>query len=283
MFQRIVNGFKWTLVNHYIVPYLSTVNEKYDIIVHGSDQIWRKQFEIKVYNPVYFGRHNISARCKISYAASMGNIAETEADKRIIKSYLFNLDRISVREEKLKNLVQELGFNCELHIDPVFLLNKEQWNSLVPMTKTINDKYILYYCFQPNAFDISEIQKFAEERHLKVKILYGKVFKKDTISEIAVANSHDFLNLIRGAEFVFTSSFHGLAFSLIFQKPFYASFKTNSGRAESLLLQLYLNHYLLEQQSPIPSYYKEIDYHTVENKISDMRKKSYEYLKDSTI
>ena len=179
--------------------------------------------------------------------------------------------------------MQELGFDCELNIDPVFLLNKEQWNSLVPMTKTFNDKYILYYCLQPNAFDISEINKFAEYRGLKVITIYGKVFKKDTINEIAIANSQDLLNLIRGAEFVFTSSFHGLAFSLIFQKPFYASFKKNSGRAESLLSQLGVNQYLLEQQSAIPTDYKEIDFQMVEYRISKMREKSYKYLQDSTI
>ncbi len=270
-------------INHYIVPYLSSVNDSYDIIVHGSDQIWRKQFEIRVYNPIYFGKHNITAKRKISYAASMGVIAETEEDKSLIKSYLFNLDRISVREENLKNLVQELGFDCELHIDPVFLLNKEQWNSLVPMTKTFNDKYILYYCLQPNAFDISEINKFAEYRGLKVITIYGKVFKKDTINEIAIANSQDLLNLIRGTEFVFTSSFHGLAFSLIFQKPFYASFNRNSVRAESLLSQLGLSQYLLEQQSVIPLDYKEFNYSMIENKISKMRERSYKYLQDSTI
>lgn len=270
-------------INHYIVPYLSSTKDEYDIIVHGSDQIWRKQFEIKVYNPVYFGKHNISAKRKISYAASMGIIAKTEEDKQLIKSYLLNLDGISVREENLKDMVQQLGFRCELHVDPVFLLNKEQWNSLVPITSTFNEKYILYYCLQLNAFDISEIQKFAKKRRFKLKIIYGKVFKKDTLNEIAIANPQDLLNLIREAEFVFTSSFHGLAFSLIYQKPFYASFKRNSGRAESLLSQLSLIQYLLEPQSAIPLDYKEIDYHLVDNKISQMREKAYKYLRESAM
>ena len=270
-------------INHYIVPYISSMNEEYDIIVHGSDQIWRKQFEIKVYNPVYFGKHNISTKRKISYAASMGVIAQTEEDKQIVKSYLTNLDRISVREESLKDLVQELGFDCKLHVDPVLLLNKEQWNSLVPITGKFSDKYVLYYCLQPSAFVLPEIQKFAENKHLKLKIIYGKVFKKDTVNEIAVANSQDLLNLIRGSEFVFTSSFHGLAFSLLFQKPFYASFNRNPGRAESILSQLDLVQYLLKPQSVIPLDYKEIDYHIVENKLSIMIEKSYKYLQDSTI
>ena len=268
-------------IDHYIEPFISSMNDKYDIIVHGSDQIWRKQPEIKAYNPVYFGKHNISAKSKISYAASMGSIAQTEEDKMIVKSYLSNLDKISVREDNLKELVQELGFNCELHVDPVLLLDKTQWNSLVPMTVEFSDEYILYYCCQHNAFDISEIRRFAEKRQLKLIILYGKDFNKDTIDEIAVANSQDFLNLIRGAKFIFTSSFHGLAFSLIFQKQFFASFSYNSGRAESLLLQLDLIQYLLKKKSIIPLEYKEIDYRMVDCKLAKMREKSYKYLQNS--
>ena len=264
-----------------IKPYISSINDVYDVVVHGGDQIWRKQPEIKVYNPVYFGKHNVSTRRKISYAASMGIVAQTEEDKLVVKSYLPNLDKISVREESLKDLVQELGFDCEIHVDPVLLLNKEQWNSLVPMSCTFDDKYILYYCLQLNAFDILEIRKFTEKKQLKLKILYGTVYKKDTIDEIAIANSQDFLNLIRGAEFIFTSSFHGLAFSLIFQKPFFASYTKNTGRAKSLLYQLGLSQYLLEQQSTIPLDYKEIDYDIVDYKLSKMRVKSYEYLHDS--
>ena len=156
------------------------------------------------------------------------------------------------------------------------------WSNKFELKATTEEHYALYYKTQ-DAFDIKELEAFAKSKGLKLKIIHKRDIRKNTEKNVTTACPKEFLELLYGAEFVFTSSFHGLAFSLIFQKPFYASFKTNSGRAESLLLQLDLNHYLLEQQSPIPSYYKEIDYHTVENKISDMRKKSYEYLKDSTI
>ena len=54
-------------ISVYIIPYLSSMNETSDVIVHGSDQIWRKQKALGTYNPFYFGENNIKTKQHISY------------------------------------------------------------------------------------------------------------------------------------------------------------------------------------------------------------------------
>lgn len=261
----------------YIYPYLSSMDDMYDMVICGSDQIWRKQREIHVYNPVYFGKNDIKALRQISYAASMGVITKDENDKHVLKDYLSHLDSISVRENDLKELVEELGYDCEQSLDPTLLLNKEQWSSLINITPANSEKYVLYYKLLGNSFDEQLIKKFAKEHNLKLITLYGGA-KKETENNITTASPRGMLSLINGAEFVFTSSYHGVVFSILFHKSFYAAFSKNSGRAASLLSELNLSNRLLEPMSHIPQNECAIDFAKVDEIIKNKRRPSIEYL-----
>lgn len=268
-------------IQTYIEPYLSSVEETYDIIVHGSDQIWRKQPEIKTYNPIYFGKHSICTSKKISYAASMGIISNDKNDKHIIKEYLSNLDTISVREKELRELVTGLGYDCKICLDPTLLLNNEQWHSLINFEPTIpgiiSGKYVLHYKLLNNSFDEQAIKEFAKRRDIELITLYGDP-TKETENKITTASPEQMLSLINGAEYVFTSSYHGMVFSILFHKPFYASFSRNVGRAKSLLSDLHLSERLLEPKAPIPQSECLIDFSKVDDILKSKRKPSLDYL-----
>ena len=264
-----------------IEPYVSSTDETYDIIVHGSDQIWRKQPEIGTYNPFYFGNHSIAAKKKISYAASMGRISHDESDKLKLKDYFAHLDSISVREKDLKNFVEGMGFPCIQHIDPTLLLSGEKWIELMNIqTRKIEKKYVLYYNLIPNSFDDERVKAFAETKGLELKTLYSKASRKNSYKDITTADPLDFLNLIYNAEFVLTSSYHGLVFSILFKKQFYASFRNNAGRAESLLAQLSISDRLLQSQSQIPLDNVQINYMTVTKHLDELRTSSLSYLQN---
>ena len=79
---------------HYILPYVSSMNDVYDILVYGSDQIWRKQPTINAYNPVYFGDNDIKARRHISQPASMAIISHKKEDKETTEEEVEELDKI---------------------------------------------------------------------------------------------------------------------------------------------------------------------------------------------
>lgn len=267
-------------IAEYIEPYVSSVSEDYDLIIHGSDQIWRKQPEMNTYNPIYFGKHKILTKKRITYAASMGILPDSNTDKDILKTYLSELNKISVRETDLKTLVEHLGYTCEQHLDPTLLLKGEEWVSLMNIPRKSERKYVLFYHLLDNSFDVNEIEAFARERKMEMVTIYSWAKKKENIHEITTANPLQFLELIYNAEFVFTSSFHGLVFSLLFEKQFLAAFSTNAGRAMSILSQLELSNRLLHPMSRVPSTLDYIDYPIVSKRMDSQRMGSLRYLKE---
>lgn len=269
-----------TFISKYINPYCKPMTEVFDILVYGSDQIWRKQPENVGYNPVYFGFHNIKTRKHVAYAASMGILPITEKDKEIIKNLVSHIDNISVREQDLAQLLNQLGFkNVNVCLDPTFLLSAEQWRSLfdIPLTKS-TEKYVLYYCLQPNAFSLKSIKEFAKRKGFSLKIIITDYSKKESETYISTSAPDKFIQLFSNAEFIFTSSFHGLVFSIIFNKPFYASFESNSGRAQSLLSYLGLMNYLLPPQCKFEEKYNDICYKNINLKLDKLRRMSLDYL-----
>lgn len=265
-------------ISEFIVPFLSSTNETYDVIVHGSDQIWRKQPEIDNYNPVYFGKHQIKAKWKISYAASMGILPQNNADKATVKRYLSSLDCISVRESNLHKFVMDIGYpKVSINLDPTLLLKKGFWVDYFGLAMNSITPYALYYKIQ-NSFDEAELRQYAKSKGLQLKIIHSRARCKESEVNITTASPMQFLQLIYGATIVFTSSFHGLAFSLIFHKPFYASFTKNEGRAKSLLQQCRLDDHLLVPKSAIPSA-DSIDYLNVDSVLDKLRRESIANLK----
>lgn len=275
--KRISNFNKF--INHFIEPNTSKLDEVYDVVVYGSDQIWRKQPEIKTYNPVYFGKHDICTHRKMSYAASMGILPEEENDKVVIKKLLSNLDGISVREQELLDIVKSLDYTeARQDLDPTLLLTSKDWIEMFDLHKyDSKEKYALYYKIK-DSFDVNALLHFAKSKGLSLKIIYSNAIGQNTESRITTADPTQFLKLIYNAEFVFTSSFHGLAFSLLFHKSFLASFTNNAGRAASLLKALDLSDHLIQPKTGIPTHVSEIDYNLVDSKLHNMRLSSFKYL-----
>lgn len=266
-------------ISLYIEPYCKPVSEQFDIILYGSDQIWRKQPEDIGYNPVYFGENAFKSNKHIAYAASMGILPDNEKDIAIVKELVSHLTKISVRENDLKSFLNGIGFtNVSLCLDPTLLLTSYQWDCIFKAKEKYKEKYVLFYDLLPNSFRSSELDNFALRHKCKLKILHSAPTPKETPNCICTASPEDFINLIRDAEFVFTSSFHGLVFSITYKKPFLASFSRNSNRAESILQQLGLSEYLIPPMAAIPTDVKPIDYNNVMERMERMRIVSMEYL-----
>lgn len=81
---------------------MQSLNSQYHIFLCGSDQIW---------NPNYFKKCNfldfVSVQIKKSrMQPSVGTTQLTENAKRKMKPYLDRFDKISVREESSKSLIE---------------------------------------------------------------------------------------------------------------------------------------------------------------------------------
>ena len=270
-----------SFISKHVDPYCAPVTESFDCIVCGSDQIWRKQDGLLgQFNPVYFGAGETKAAQYVSYAASMGIINLDETDKNNLKKWLSKFTQLSVRETDLKNELDAIGLrNVREVIDPTLLMDKEEWLRAIPIPKLSSKPYLVLYELLEGSFNMDAVERFAKDNNLEIKKLRGgamNYFPKR--GDYHTAGPEEMLSLIANASYVFTSSFHGLVFSIIHNKPFYASFVKNSGRAESLLSMINQSERLLPPNiSNIPDI-KAIDYKMVNRILSEKRKESIDFL-----
>ena len=280
---------RWKRIKHFrkfisenVRPYMAKYSKKeeFDVIIYGSDQIWRKQGGLGgKFNPVYFGENILTTKNHVSYAASMGIIDLSDEDKSFLKSSLSRFSKISVRESSLNDAIVSLGLKSEVVLDPTLLLDSHQWDKLLSTDeRPINEKYVLFYQIMGKSFDEDKIKAFAAERGLRYVKLAGGVSKKQA-GVLDNESPETFVSLVKHADFVFTSSFHGLAFSIIYNKQFFASYSANAGRAESLLNSLCLSNRLLEPMSALPSNVERINYEDANTRMASLRKSSIDFLK----
>ncbi|MDY3069382.1 MAG: polysaccharide pyruvyl transferase family protein [Parabacteroides sp.] len=251
----------------------------YDCIIYGSDQIWWKSKlpGYSGFDPIYWGESISNSIKKIAYAPSMGIIDLSDEDKKDIRKWLKNFNVLSVREVDLADTIKEIAnYNIPVVLDPVFLLSKQEWiNYCKPINK---DKYILYYNLLPSKEADLFVKKLQKKYKCQVLEITGNVNPlKIGKQYIQSADAIDFISLIKNAEFVVTSSFHGTAFSIIFEKQFFSiGMEEKSGRVKSLLHILKLEKRLITSYSN--EYIPDIDYSNVERLLDIEITKSKKYL-----
>lgn len=200
-----------------------------DIYITGSDQVWNNT-ACKQENAIWyldFGKKNI---IRASYAASSGR-KFTEEEVTYLKKYLNSFKFIGVREKGLLNEIQSLGFDCcDIVLDPTLLLSQEDYLSLCKTNKTTNSqKYIFIYILNiQNSSEIywNQINKYRKEQNLECKIVTSSGYyqAKELIDQEKniQATIPEWIWYINNAEFIVTTSFHGVVFCIKFQKPFIA-------------------------------------------------------------
>lgn len=243
---------------------------QYDCVIVGSDQIWRNHESDGKhigFDPVYFCQHipkNI--RC-ISYAASMGIIQLNKEDKDILKNYLNRFSRILVRENSLKEAIDELGFDSAIVVDPTLLLSKDEWNKFLPNKRFHTTKYVLYYELVKSKEALVFAKHKAEELGCKLLIMDATIPLMPQRRHISYASPIEFLHAIRDAEFVIATSFHGTAFSVIFEKQFITiGLNKNADRVQTMLHQLDIEEHYQEH----PQNVMDIDYAQVKIRFSKL-------------
>ena len=265
-------------ITPYCVNYPSNVN--FDIVIYGSDQIWRKQ-STGAFNPVYFADNPIDALRHVAYAASMGTICSKEEDKSFLKEKLKKFHMISVREESLAQLVGSVGYESKVVYDPTLLLSKDEWNEIIPTKRMIQDDYLLFYNMQKDAFCYEAIQQLAKSKGLKlIEIRPDSSHQKNVFSLIG---PEEFISLIRYSSFIVTSSFHGLAFSIIYEKQFICSYSEKSDRAITLLTSLGLIDRFVTPQKESFQEIDTIKYDTVHIRFEKNKEESLRFIKASSI
>ena len=166
-------------------------------------------------------------------------------------------------------------------LDPVLLAGEgimKRFASSVP----VSSRYVLYYDIlgQVNAC-AGFAAHIAKQLNIGVVGLTGHIFWKMDPSIHAVAGPEEFVSLIRGAECIVTNSFHGLAFSLIFNKPFYSlmSHQQIDDRQRSILQKLGLEERFVDNK--IRPVFSPVDYSSVNQKLREEAEKSAMFLQQA--
>ena len=94
------------------------------------------------------------------------------------------------------------------------------------------------------------------------------------------AGVEEFLSLVKHAEYVVTNSFHGTAFSIIFNKQFAVRQVWNTSRVKTLLANVNLCDRFLETKEQIVQL-NEIDYNLVNQAMGRLLNDSYEYINNN--
>lgn len=208
---------------------------KADLYIAGSDQIWNVFYETGR-DPAFFLEF-VKQGHKASFAASFSYIDIDEENKARIKKSLETFDAVAVREFHGLDILNSMGVKGTWVLDPVFLLTTNQWKQLInPISPKEN--YLLIYDFEGN----KELKQFAKEyanrKNLKIYAIADTYPLMYADKNFMKAGPKEFVSMIYHCKAFISNSFHGTAFSIIFNKPVFVfnrhRHKVNS-RMESLM------------------------------------------------
>lgn len=260
----------------------NNIPSKYDVYIMGSDQIWNPNIT-RGFDPVYFGYFDFEKGNKtyISYAASMEAEQLDSDSERYLKKALMNFDAISVREVQLKTLLQPLTEKEVVPVlDPTLLVNKNTWDKMA-QEPNVDKKYVLIYQVRQNSNVVRIAQNLAESIDAEIVEITSSPKTDCFINNRQGESPAEFLGWIKNAQCVVTTSFHGTAFSILFNRPFFCIKldDDNDTRSLSLLKSLKLEDRFIDREE-MPAF-SLIDYSEPNIQLSYFRTESMNYLSSS--
>lgn len=225
-----------TPVSYRNINELKSNSPKANVIIAGSDQIWNP-LSPNGQDPSFYVDFALPQTKRVSYAASFSVNEVPKEQKKFIRNLLLKMDAISVREYQGLDILKDIGIlNGEKVLDPIFLIDKKEWMYFMHQ---YNDKnYILIYDFEGNSLLRKTALHFKKKYGLKIYSINDAMPRWYADKNFTNVGPQDFIGLIYGCSLFLSNSFHGTAFSVYFNKPFYVfdliGFSSNS-RMNSLL------------------------------------------------
>ncbi len=269
----------------------SKLNKKFDAFVCGSDQIWSPLN----YNDKYYLSFVSDPNKKVAYAPSMGvsEIADPKV-KRRITSLLKDFKHLSVREKQGAAIIKELtGRDAKIVLDPTLLLTAEEWDAFADISSTQKLKRPYIFCYY-----LGKPSKYKKTVKAAAKKWNMPVYEIPTVRDRGgyakfpfEVGPSEFVSLIKNASFVFTDSFHGMVFSIIYKIPFavFERFEKNDPRNQnsriySIIELLGLQNRMVNVVERERIYnMSEMDYTDPYLSLAKLKEQSLEYLKNSLL
>ena len=263
---------------------------QFEVFMVGSDQVWNPEMvnddRLRVYLLGFLPKGK-----KVSYASSVSATIPDEVIE-LYRAHLQKFHAISVREKVSAEEIRKiLGYTPVINADPTILLTPEEWGNVIKQPDFTPEKpFIFVYDLYRSEDILPVVEKLSRKDHFKYVnydplALHRKRYKNLQFNFYREGPS-EFLWLIKESDFVVTSSFHGVVFSVLFKKPFYAilwNTKEKAGQNDRIIH--FLSELGLEDRcTPNPkdllkkSLTDDIDWTSVSEKLDELRGKSAQWL-----
>lgn len=249
----------------------------YDYFVVGSDQIWNPEW------PIFSNAFGFAAFAnkeqKVAYAPSLG-ISEMLPERTDeYRQWLSNWKALSCREYEGAKIIEELsGIRTKVVLDPTLLLTKNEWEILASCP-VLKSKYAVLY-------SLREIDN--ELMHSIKEDVAHKGLSLFVLGAYDLNNSYgpsEFLSLFKNSDYIYTDSFHGCVFSLLFHRSLTVLHINENEKIKdkiSRIITLFENAGITHNNFPQPlNSISNIDWETVDIKLATKRLESIEYLKSN--
>ena len=262
----------------------------YDAVQVGSDQLWLPMGLATNYYNLQFAAPGVR---RVSYSTSFGVSSSPWYQRSRTADFLRKIDYLSVREQSGAEIVRDVaGLDAKVVVDPTLLLTAEEWAEAIPVKRMQDERYIFCYFLGPNPLCRAEARALSEKTGLPIVVLrhLDEIIPSDEdFGDYAPydVDPAGFVNLIRGAEYVFTDSFHGSVFSTIHHKDFATFYRFRQGskqsrnsRIDNLFSHLGLEGRLVTESGGAAVVLGDMpDYGKVDERLAAWREDSWDFLR----
>ncbi len=281
---RLKNSFDYSWRE---IPHTNQMNgdeiskEYFDILITGSDSIW--EFSLpEMGDDVHLIGNSLNSPRIISYAASFGITSLKNTLPDYIRDGLKNYEAISVRDDNSQEVVYSLMDQkvlAPIHLDPVLLWD---FKNDQHVKDCIYTSYIAVYGTKWSREFIDYAKMFAKEKNLILISIGDNNTWCDVCMRMIELRCHEWIGMIKNAEYVFTSTYHGLLFSIALDKQFkFDMVPYVRNRAITILNNIGVDSYYGDGKTLEEVFDTTLKYNTINKKLNKLRKESIGWLSNA--
>lgn len=253
------------------------IDDNLSSIVVGSDQVWRYSYINDSEYDIFFLNLNLKKRIKkIAYAASFG-IDKWEAPElnEEVGCFLRDFTSVSVREDSGIDICSNSFnyYNVSTVLDPTLLIGADFFKDMVK-EEAINRVDSINYVLDNNENKKNVINK--------INLHYSNFSTRELLNKSSILSISEWVASFRDAKMIITDSFHGMVFSILFEKEFFVIINNNRGadRFTSLCKKLDLMDRLITEDEEHFDFkaIKPLNYSEINKRLSILRNFSSEFL-----
>lgn len=248
------------------------LTKKFDLIICGSDEIWNlhnKDVDIDFYTC-----KNIKNIPKLAYAISIGDCKLQEYNNETINA-IKDFQVLYPRDNNTKKVLENIKCTeCDLVCDPTILWGRKNYE-----VHRIDKygRYMLVYAYVLNKNQKKILKDYARMHNLAI---VSPCISCDIANYNINSSALEFPSLIKNADCMYTSTFHGTIFGVMYAKKI--CINPRLGKIKDLVNSLGVEEFTVNDESSIDDYLhifsKEFTYVSVSNRFDEIKAKSKEKL-----